>query len=541
MQKILHGKEARTQILQGINILADVVKVTLGPKGRNVVINPKHGQARSTKDGVSVAREVTPDCPIHSAGAKMIREAAQKTADKAGDSTTTTTILAAEICNNAAILINKGKSPVALRKGIEKAAANCTKWIIENSIPINGSIERISNIATIAANNNSDIGILISEAFSKIGADGVITLEDNHLDICEIEIVPGYNFNRGMVNPYFVTDEVKANCELIDPYILFYDKKITKIADLMPVLEFTHNEQMPLLVICSGMEGEALGTLIANKIKKGLQVCAVMAPEQGMKRAEIMQDMAIFTHGEVISEDKGTNLDKNNFNPAYLGRAGKVIITRDKTTLIAGAGVSTEIITRQNQIKEQIADAASDFDKEYLRRRAGSIGQGCAILKIGASTEIQKGDIMDLAEDAILAVRSAIEEGYLPGGGLGLIRCSQALIKKDCSEGEMLLYNALKKPLKQILENNGMKTLTEFQKRLSLITKVPFLNSVDSIVERVEQGYFNFGYNAKTEFFGNLIENGVIDASKVVRCSVENAASVAVMFLSTEVLISEVE
>ena len=540
MQIILHGKEARTEILKGINILADVVKVTLGPKGRNVVINPKHGQARSTKDGVSVAREVSPDNPIHAAGAKMIREAAQKTADEAGDSTTTTTILAAEICNKAAILINKGRSPVELRKGIEKAAANCTKWITDHSIPVNGSIERISNIATIAANNNSDIGTLISEAFSKIGADGVITLEVNHLDICEIEIVPGYNFNRGMVNPYFVTDEVKANCELIDPYILFYDKKITKIADLMPVLEFTHNEQLPLLIICSGMEGEALGTLIANKIKKSLQVCVVMAPEQGMKRAEIMQDMAIFTNGEVISEDKGTNLDKNNFNPAYLGRAGKVIITRDKTTVIGGAGIANNIIIRQNQIKEQIAEAASDYEKEYLRQRAGSIGQGCAILKIGASTEIQKGDIMDLAEDAILAVRSAIEEGYLPGGGLGLIRCSQALSNKTYNEGEMLLYNALKKPLKQILANNGMPNLSIIQKGLNIISKKPFQNSVDSIVKRVEEGYFNFGYNAKADLFGNLVEQGIIDAAKVVRCSVENAASIAIMFLSTEVLISEV-
>lgn len=539
MQIILHGKEAREELLQGINSLNDVVKVTLGPKGKNVVINVLHGMVRSTKDGVTCAREVAPDNALQAAGAKIIRVAAQKTADEAGDSTTTTTILAAYMCNEANRLINAGSSAVNLRKGIEKAKDRAVAWIRESADPVMGNIQRVKEIATISANNNEGIGILISDAFGKIGNDGIISLEDNHNDRCEIEVVPGYTFGRGMINPYFINNEVKSNCELESPLILFYDKKITKIADLLPVLKYTINKQVPLVIICSGMQDEALGTLVANKVR-GLQVCVVMAPDQGLKRAEIMQDMAIFTGGEVISEDKGTNINEINFDGMFLGRCEKVIIEKEKTTIIKGAGLVSQISKRQIQIKEKIAEAPSDYEKEILRARAASIGQGCAILKIGASTEIEKGDIKDLAEDAILAVRSAIEEGYLPGGGLGLIRCMQSLEEEGLSEGEMILINALKQPLKQILLNNGMKNLTEVQKFSKYFAKRPFLNSVDSTIERVMNGSYGVGYNAKTEMFSNLVDDGVIDAAKVVRCAVENAASVACMFLSTEVLISEV-
>lgn len=539
MQKILHGKTARTEILKGINILNDVVKVTLGPKGKNVVMNRLHDKARSTKDGVNVAREVAPDNSLHATGAKIIREAASKTAEQAGDSTTTTTILTAEICNRANDLINSGYSAVKLRKGIEKAKEACTDWIKENARPIGGDIERIKQIATIAANNNEGMGELISFAFSKIGSTGVISLEDNYHDTCEIEVMPGYTFERGMTNPFFVTDETKGNCEMIEPYILFYDKKITKVADLKAVLQFIMLSQKPLLIICSGIEGEALGTVLTNKIKKILQVCVVTAPEQGMKRLDLMTDMAIFTGGEMISEDSGTNLEAANFKSEFLGTSEKAIITKERTTIVFGNGDIEKIKIRQAQIKEQLIEAKGEYEKECLRSRAGAMGQGCAFLKIGASTEIERGDIKDLAEDAILAVRSAIEEGYLPGGGLGMIRCAQSLINKDCSAGELLVYNALFTPLKQILENNGHKHLSIGQAIANKLYKKNYLESINSIVKQVLKGSYDYGYNAKTELFSNLVEDGVIDAAKVVRCAIENAASVGQMFLSTEVLISE--
>jgi len=528
MQKILFGKEARTELLKGINLLNDVVKVTLGPKGRNVLMNVLHGKVRSTKDGVSCAREVAPDDPLLAAGAKIIREAAQKTADEAGDSTTTTTILAAAMCNKANELLNKGYSPVELKKGIETAKEAAVEWIKENTTQIAGNIQRIKQIATIAANNSDEIGQLIADAFKEIGSDGVINLENNTLDKCEIEVVPGYNYNRGFLSPYFVTDEVKVICELVNPYILFYDKKISKVADILPVIKYTFDAKTPLLVICSDMEGEAIGTLIHNKLKNGLEVCVCMAPEQGIKRADVMEDMAIFTGGQVVSEEKGTALDEKNFKPEFLGMAGKVIVTKEKTSIIHGKGKPEIITIRQNQIKETIIEAPSDQEKEYLRQRAGSIGKGCAILKIGASTSIEQGDKKDLAEDAILAVRSAIEEGYLPGGGLGLIRCAQSLTAK--SKGEKLLIESLYFPVAQILINNGIRP-----KKIVSINK----NTLEDIIRRIENSPHNYGYNAKTEQFSNLVDDGIIDAAKVVRCAIENATSVAGMFLSTEVLISE--
>lgn len=539
MQTILKGDKARAKVLEGMNIVNDVVKVTLGPKGRNVMMNVIHGQARSTKDGVSCAREVSPDDPLLATGAKVIREAAQKTADEAGDNTTTTTILAAEICNNLNKLLLKGHSPVKLKQGLEMAKERCTAWIKDNAQPIAGDIERIRQIATISANNNDQIGDLIAQAFSKIGADGVIKLEENYSDKCEVEIVPGYSFNRGMISPYFITDEAKSNCVLDNSFVLLYDKKISKVVDIITPLTYAMQQQKPLLIICAGMEGEALGTLVANKVQKGLQVCVCIAPEQGMKRAEIMEDMAIFTGGMVISEDKGTSLDKDNFKPEFLGRAGMVIAERDKTRIISGDGDKANVITRQATIKNKLSEASSDNEKEYLRYRAASIGDGAAILRIGASTNIEKGDILDLAEDAILAVRSAIEEGYLPGGGLSLLRCSQFLSISAASAGEKLVYDALRKPLEQILLNNGMKGLTLFQNGLKWLTKGPYIDSVDYTVERISKSSFDFGYNAKTGSFSNLREDGVIDAAKVVRCAIENGISVSIMFLLTEILISE--
>ena len=541
MQKILQGKEARKVILEGINQLNDAVKVTLGPRGRNVMMNVIHGKVRSTKDGVSVAREVAPDNQLHAAGAKLIREAAQRTADEAGDSTTTTTILAAEMCNRANKLLNKGYSPILLRKGIDKAAAAAIQWIKENAEPLSGNIERIKQIATISANNSEEIGQLIADAFKEIGSDGVIGLEENAVNKNEIEIIPGYNFSRGFVSPFFINNEVKATCEFANPYILFYDKKISKVNDLLPVLRFILGQEVkrPLVIICSQMEGEALGTLIKNKLDKGLQILVCQAPEQGIRRGEIMEDMAIMTGGTVISEDKGTGLDESNFKPEYLGEALKVTAARDKTTIVSSNGDPELIADRKSKIKLQIAEASSDFEKEQLRKRAGSIDQGGAILKIGGATPAELGDKIDLAEDAILAVRSAIEEGYLPGGGLALIRCSQTLNENVKDKGELIVYEAMFKPIYQILSNNGMKSLNNFQ---SIANKLGFnqKDSIEATINRIKKGSFDFGYNAKTETFENLSESGVIDAAKVVRCAIENAAAVAGIFLTTEILISEV-
>jgi chaperonin GroEL len=520
-QKILFGKEAREQLLEGINLAANVVKVTLGPKGKNVISHVIQGGVRSTKDGVSALNEVRPDNQLHNAGVKIIRQAAQKTADQAGDSTTSTTILAQSMINDAHDALNQGKSSVELRKGIEKATLKCIDWIKSNAIPINGDVEKIRNIATISANNNTEIGNLIADAFTEIGETGVITLEDSKSERSYIDILGGYHLRRGFVSPYFKTDEVKGECVLINPLILLYDKKISKVQDLMEVLKYTIRDQsnpQSLLIIAASCEAEALGTLIFNKLKVGMNVCVVQAPEQGMKRLEVMQDIAIFTGGQVISEDQGTALDKQNFKPEFLGIADKVIVKQDSCVIVNGQGDPDKVEERQKQIKEMITEAPSDYEKEFLRKRAGSIGRGVAVLYIGATTDIEKGDKKDLAEDAILSTRSAIEEGYLPGGGVGFIRCAEEL--KSEGPGEEIVIKALYKPLLQILANN---------------------EEANDILNKIIAEKEDYGYNAFTGEFGNLVSQGVIDAAKVIRCAIENASSVAAQFCATEVLISEEE
>jgi chaperonin GroEL len=520
-QKIIFSKEAREELLTGINLAANVVKVTLGPKGKNVISHVIHGGVRSTKDGVSALNEVRPDNQLHNAGVKVIRQAAQKTADEAGDSTTSTTILTQSMCNDAHEALNAGRSSVELRKGIEKATLKCTEWIKSHAIPISGDTEKVRAIATISANNNTEIGNLIADAFKEIGETGVITLEDSKSDRSYIDILGGYHLRRGWVSPYFKTDEVKSECVLIDPLILLYDKKISKVVDLMEVLKYTvrdNSNPRSLLIIAASCEAEALGTLIYNKLKVGMNVCVIQAPEQGMKRLEVMQDIAIFTGGQVISEDQGTALDKQNFKPEFLGTASKVIVKQDSCVIVNGQGNPDKVEERQKQIKEMITEAPSDYEKEYLRKRAGSIGRGVAVLYIGAPTEIEKGDLKDLAEDAILATRSAIEEGFLPGGGVGFIRCAESL--KPESAGEEIVIKSLYKPLLQILANN---------------------EEAHDILTKIIEGKNDYGYNAFTGEFGNLIEQGVIDAAKVIRCAIENAASVAAQFCATEVLISEID
>lgn len=532
-QTILFGEQARNQLLVGINLNNDVVKTTLGPKGRNVIFNHLHGGIRSTKDGVSCSREVAPDNPLWNAGVKLIRQAASETADSSGDGTTTSTILATSMINQANKLLEEGYTSVQLRNEIEVAKEKCISWIKGNAIQINENVEAIRAIATISANGNTEIANLIADAFSKIGPDGIISLENSHNGKTEIEVIGGYNFNRGMVSPYFMTDPAKAVCELIDPVILFYDKKISKVVDLIGALDYAMNKvQKPLLIICSAMEGEALGTLISNKLKNGLQVCVCPAPEIGLKQMDLLQDMALFTGGQVVSEDKGMSLSKESFKPEYLGQAQKVIITPKQTTIVNGQGNPDEVELRQKQIKLAIPDAPSDQEKEFLRMRAGSIGKGVAILKISGLTDVEQGDRKDLAEDAILSTRSAIEEGYLPGGGKSYLQIAKFLTYNR-NKGENIVINALHEPLRQILENNGISGKGKY---------FGFAKSdQEVIIEKVKNnpGLY-FGYNARTDEFTDLLKSGIIDSAKVIRNAIENSCSVAQIFLSTEVLISEV-
>lgn len=527
-KQIFLGSDARNEILKGINIAADVVKVTLGPKGRNVIFNKVYGGIRSTKDGVSVINEISLDVASEDAGVKLLRHASQKTAKEAGDSTTTTAILAQYMINAANKLINEeGINPVTIRNEIEAIVPKCVAWIAENTQQVKGNIDVVRAVATISANNRTDIGNLIADAFSQIGENGVISVELSKTDHSYVDVLGGYHFDRGWVSPFFMTNDVKQECVLNNPLILLYDKQLTQMSDLWPALQYAVNfpveggtTRRPLLIIAAGVREEALGTIVTNKLKGNIEVCAVFAPEQGLKRAETMQDIAIFTGAELVSEDQGLALDQSNFNPKCLGTAQKVIVTKDSCTIVNGQGDPEAIETRQNQIKQMIADAPSDYEKEYLMKRAGSIGKGVAVLYVGASTEVETGDLKDLAEDAVLSTRAAVEEGYLPGGGVGLIRCAQAQEANVLQQ--KIVLEAFYEPLRQILTNNGVDKPSDY-------------------LEQVADENGPYGFNAKTEQFGNLIDDGVIDAAKVIRCAIENAASVTSMFLSTESLISEVK
>ncbi len=519
-QKILTGDEARTGLLEGINILANAVKVTLGPKGRNVIFNQMHTHVRSTKDGVSVAREVSPDNQIHNAGAKLIRQAAQKTADEAGDGTTTATILAQVMCNTAMKYL-KDFSPVELKRGIDIAIDKCLHIIWDQAISIGNDAEKIKQIATISANNDAEIGGLIGDIFSKIGADGEISLEDTSLGKMSSEVVGGYNFKRGMVSPYFINNHKHASCELIEPLILLYDKKINKQSDILEPVKFAHDNRRSILIIAADMTGEALGMIVTNIQKNGLKACVVAAPESGMKRKDIMDDIAIFTGGILVSEETGNNITAGEFHKDCLGQAEKVIVTRDQCTIVSGQGLPDLIIERKELVKSQLEEAGSDYERELLRRRISSIGKGVAILYAGAPTAVEQGDKRDLAEDAIMATRSAIQEGYVPGGGTFYLKLARALAHANTSEGEDIVIDALRAPLRQILINNAEK-------------------DVEGMMRTIEGGKSG-GYNANTEHFCDLIAEGIIEPAKVVRCALINAASVAAAFLSTEVLITEVE
>lgn len=519
-QIILCEQKARDKIVEGVNLCTNIVKRTLGPSGKNILINIIHGKLRATKDGITVINEISHDDPLINSGVKYVREASQRTAEEAGDSTTSTAILVQSMVNDINELIKAGKSAIELRKGIEKASETAVAWIKNNSLPVNGNIETIRAIATISSNNNEEIGNMIAQAFKEIGPDGVITLEESKTGSSSIEVLGGYFVNKGMVSPYFMTDPVKQVCTLNNPLILLYDKKITKINDILTVLEISIQQQRPILIIAASCEGDALGTLLKN-LERGLQACVVFAPENGLKRQEIMSDIAIFTGGQVITEEQGRDLEPANFKPEYLGSCQKAIIKRNSTVIVNGQGLPDDIENRQKQIKQMIADAPSDLEKEFLRKRAGSIGKGVAILSIGAATDIEQKELKDLAEDAILSTRGAIEEGYLPGGAKSFLNCAENLISENISDGELIVYWALSKPFQQLLIN-----AEEID--------------IKKIGEQINTGAFDYGYNAKTGEFCNLIQAGIIDASKVIRCAIINACSVAAQFCSTEVLISEI-
>jgi chaperonin GroEL len=529
-QIIKFGSQAREQILEGIDLTANTVALTLGPSGRNCLINVIFGGIRATKDGISVINEISHDNPLINSGVKYVREASQKTATEAGDSTTTTAILVQSMCASVNKLLKAGKSPMEIRKGIELAKTKCLDWVKENATPINGNIDRLRDIATIASNNNKEIGGMIAEAFEKIGIDGDITWEESQSGKCEIDILGGYSFPRGFVSPYFINNN-KNECELHNVLILIYDKKISKVVDLLAVLEASIKNQMPLVIIAAGCEGEAIGTLVANKVEKGLKVCVVFAPEQGMKRAETLQDIALFTGGKVISEEQGSNLDRTNFKPEWLGVAQKVIVTKDSCLIVNGQGDSDKIEERQEQIKELLDDAPSDHEREYLRKRIASIGKGVAVLYVGAPTEIETKELKDLVEDSILACRSGIEEGFLPGGGKGFVNCAKHLKSELKTDGEKLVLKALYRPLEQILLNSGLKKNKNWFERLFHINS--------GVYHQVIESAGDYGYNAKKDEFCNLVDDGIIDAAKVIRKAIENSCSIAVQFSYTEILISE--
>lgn len=518
-QRILEGPEGRTALLAGINKANNVIKVTLGPKGRNVVVKPLHAPTYSTKDGIKALGEITLPDPFENMGVEMSREGSKKTADSAGDATTTTHIIATAMMNLANGLIIGGMNPVAVKKIITEKAAEASAWVTKNAIKIDGKnyIEKLRHIATISANNNEEIGTMFAEAYTKTGLDGKISLEVGDSDHTELEVIPGYYFNQGMLHPYFITNPKKAECELELPLVLLYDRNISEVTDILAPLEFAKENKRALLIICGGIQGEALGTVVVNKRDYGLKVCVVQCPLQGAARLALLEDMAIYTKAEVISEELGKSMTKDYFEPAWLGTAGKAIIGKDRTIIIDGQGNPKLITARQEEIKSQIKEAKSDHLKEDLKDRIANMDKGVSILYIGGKTPMEIKDKLDLAEDAILAVRSGIEEGYLPGGGISYLKCAQAI--SEGGNNNNLVAEALTAPFFQILANAG----------------ADFKGTIGEVA--LKKG--NYGYNAKTDEWGDLVAAGVIDAAKVIRNAIENAAAVASMFVYTESLMAE--
>jgi chaperonin GroEL len=521
-KKIQYSVDAREGLKRGVDALANAVKVTLGPKGRNVVIDKKFGSPAVTKDGVSVAKEIELKDPIENMGAQMVKEVASKTADIAGDGTTTATVLAQAIVAAGLKNVAAGANPMDLKRGIDKAVDAVVENLKKQSQKVGDDYKKIQQVATISANNDEIIGKLIADAMEKVGKEGVITVEEAKGTETEVKTVEGMQFDRGYLSPYFVTNADKMEAELDNPFILIYDKKISNMKELLPILEQVIQTGKPLLIIAEDVEGEALATLVVNKIRGSLKIAAVKAPGFGDRRKAMLEDIAILTGGTVISEERGFKLE--NADLTYLGKAEKVTIDKDNTTIINGGGKKEDITARVNQIKAQIETTTSDYDREKLQERLAKLAGGVAVLYIGAATEVEMKEKKDRVDDALHATRAAVEEGIVAGGGVAYIRAIDALdtikgANEDENTGISIIRRALEEPLRQIVANAGGE------------------GSV--VVNKVREGKADFGYNARTEVYENLIGAGVIDPTKVSRVAIQNAASVASMILTTECILAE--
>jgi chaperonin GroEL len=521
-KQIVTGENSRRAILRGVNILADAVKITLGPKGRNAVIEKKFGAPIITKDGVTVAKEIELQDPLENMGAQMVKEVASKTSDVAGDGTTTATLLAQAIFREGVKTLAAGANPMAVKRGIEKAVDVAVEEIRRLHKDVKGDM--IVQVGTISANNDRQIGSIIAEAMKKVGKDGVITVEESKTMETTLEVVEGMQFDRGYLSPYFVTAPERMECMLEDVCILLHEKKITSLRELLPLLEQTTKASRPLLIISEDVEGEALATLVVNKLRGTLQCVAVKAPGFGDRRKEMLEDIAVLTGGKAISEDLGIKLE--NVKIEELGRTKKVIIDKDNTTIIAGAGKASEIEGRIKQLRTQIEDASSDYDKEKLQERLAKLVGGVAVIKVGAATETELKEKKARVEDAMHATRAAVEEGIVPGGGVALLGCIPALAKLKLRDDEAIGVNivkrALEEPMRQIAQNAGHEGAV--------------------VVGRVrESKEENFGFNAETGEFGDMIQAGVIDPAKVTRLALQNAASIVSLMLTTEVLIADLK
>ena len=521
-KEIKFNIQAREELKKGVDELADAVKVTLGPKGRNVIIEKKFGAPHITKDGVTVAKEIELEDPFQNMGAQLVKEVASKTGDDAGDGTTTATVLAQAIVNVGLKNVAAGANPMDLKRGIDKAVAKVVEGIKAQAQEVGDDFEKIESVARISANNDSEIGQLIAEAMKKVKKEGVITVEEAKGTDTTVDIVEGMQFDRGYISPYFVTNTEKMECEMDTPYILIYDKKISALKDMLPVLEATAQTGRPLLIIAEDVDSEALATLVVNRLRGSLKICAVKATGFGDRRKDMLEDLADLTGGVVISEEKGLKLESTTIE--MLGRAEKITVNKENSTIVNGMGSKDSIAARVAQIKAQIETTTSDYDREKLQERLAKLAGGVAVLYIGAASEVEMKEKKDRVDDALSATRAAIAEGIVPGGGVAYIRCIPALdglkgANEDETTGIEIVKRAIEEPLRQITANAGVEGAV--------------------VVQKVKDGEGDFGYNARTDTYENFFAAGVIDPAKVTRVALENAASIAGMFLTTECVIAD--
>ncbi|WP_319504690.1 chaperonin GroEL [Bacteroides graminisolvens] len=521
-KEILFNLEARDHLKKGVDELANAVKVTLGPKGRNVIIEKKFGAPHITKDGVTVAKEIELSDAFQNTGAQLVKEVASKTGDDAGDGTTTATVLAQSIVAEGLKNVTAGANPMDLKRGIDKAVAKVVESIKSQSEKVGDNYDKIEQVATVSANNDPTIGKLIADAMRKVSKDGVITIEEAKGTDTTIGVVEGMQFDRGYLSAYFVTNTEKMECEMEKPYILIYDKKISNLKDMLPILEPAVQTGRPLLIIAEDVDSEALTTLVVNRLRSQLKICAVKAPGFGDRRKEMLEDIAVLTGGLVISEEKGLKLEQATLE--MLGTCDKITVSKDNTTIVNGAGAKENIETRINQIKAQIKTTTSDYDKEKLQERLAKLSGGVAVLYVGAASEVEMKEKKDRVDDALCATRAAIEEGIVPGGGVTYIRAIDVLEgftgdNADETTGIEIIKRAIEEPLRQIVANAGKEGAV--------------------VVQKVREGKGDFGYNARTDVYENMHAAGVVDPAKVTRVALENAASIAGMFLTTECVIVE--